>query len=145
MPKAVHGKDARLFASIRTVTNVDNISRYLNKESLPRMRDVYDVTTQGAASKEYISGLTDATFSFGGPFISIADEKFSEWMAEAEIQFAYFPAGVPTATFGVGTDEKPIYTGRMFLTEYSLDCPVGDKISVSSGAQIIGVPTRIDS
>lgn len=142
MPNALHGKDARLFATVSAaVANTDNISRYLNKENLPRVRDVYDVTTQGAASKEYISGLTDATFTFGGPFIAIADELFSVWMGENNLNFQYYPAGVG-AVFGAGEVQKPIYKGKMFLTEYSLDSNVGDKITVSSAAQIIGFPTR---
>ena len=140
MPRAIHGKDARLFAAIIAVKATHNISRYLNKENLPRVRDVYDVTTQGVASKEYISGLTDATFTFGGPFIAIADELFSEWMSENELNFQYYPAGVNV--FGTGSATNPIYSGKMFLTEYSLDCNVGDKIMVSSASQIIGVPTR---
>lgn len=141
MPKPIHGKDARLFAAVGNPANADNISRFLNKESLPRVRDVYDVTTQGAASKEYISGLTDATFSFGGPFIAVADEKFSEWMGENRLNFGFYPAGVGAA-FGTGEEERPLYKGIMFLTEYSLDANVGDKISVSAAAQIVGVPVR---
>ena len=85
--------------------------------------------------------MTDATFTFGGPFIAVADALFSEWMGEDSLNFQYYPAGVG-AVFGTGEAGKPIYEGIMFLTEYSIDSNVGDKITVSSASQIIGVPTR---
>lgn len=143
MPTAIHGKDARLYASKSAISSSDDISKYMDKENLPRVRDVYDVTTQGAASKEYISGLTDATFSFGGPFIANADVKFSEWMEENELNFEWYPAGVGTR--GTGTTAKPFYKGKMFFTEYSLDCNVGDKVTVTAAAQITGAPERVSS
>ena len=62
----VHGRRGRLYAGIASDTAVAEPITFLNKWDINWTVDKVDVTCLGDTNKVYVSGLPDASGSFGG-------------------------------------------------------------------------------
>lgn len=134
-----HGKDAVFSVddsggTLRTISSyVDNVS------GLPSARNLSEVTAFGDEGTKSIPGLQNATFSISGHYDSTAttgpDAVLSSLLtATATASFEYGPEGSANGAIK--------YSGECWMTNYSVDAPVGDKVSFSAEFQVDGTVTR---
>lgn len=130
-----HGKDAAFKIddsgdTLRTLTSyVDNVS------GLPGARDLSGVTAMGDSGTKSIPGLQNVTFSISGHFDSTATTGpyavlNSLRTATATASFEYGPEG---ATAG----DTKLY-GECWMTEFTTDASVTEKVSFSASFQVDG-------
>lgn len=62
----VHGRRGRLYVGITSDTSAAEPIAFLNSWSIDFSTDRVDVTALGDSNKVYVSGLSDASGSFGG-------------------------------------------------------------------------------
>lgn len=132
---AVHGKNA--------VTQLDNgagtlanITSYLSKASLERMRETAETTVFGLNDKTYTAGLKDATFSGEGNFDPPLDLILSDDIGDNTNTktLQYDPQG--------STSGLPRYSVECWVTKYSIDTDIGEKGAISFELQCTGAVTR---
>lgn len=128
----VHGKTAD-FRIDNSAGSLTDISAYCDSVDFPLTADTAEVTTFGDASKEYIAGLKDATISISGSWDATADAVLAGIIGLAG-SFQYGPAGTTL------TNIK--YTGEAICTSYTVNAPVGDKVTFSAEFQVTGAVTR---
>jgi hypothetical protein len=134
----VHGSGAAFKlddsgGTLRTLTSyVDSVS------GLPGGRELSAVTAFGDSGTRSIPGLQNITFSVSGHFDSTATTGPNAVInslraATATASFEYGPEG--------GTTGKVKYSGECWLTEYTVDASVSDKVSFSATFQVDGTVT----
>lgn len=128
----VHGKTAD-FRVDNSGGSLTDISAYCDSVDFPATADTAEVTTFGDSSKEYIAGLKDATISISGSWDATADGVLAAIVGVSG-SFQYGPAGV------TGGNIK--YTGEAICTSYTVNAPVGDKVTFSAEFQVTGAVTR---
>lgn len=128
----VHGKTAD-FRVDNSGGSLTDISTYCDSVDFPMTADTAEVTTFGDASKEYIAGLKDATISVSGSWDATADAVLAAIVGLSG-SFQYGPAGT------TGGNIK--YTGEAICTSYTVNAPVGDKVTFSAEFQVTGAVTR---
>lgn len=127
----VHGKTA-VFKIDNSAGSLQDISAYCDSIDFPMTMDTAEVTTFGDSSKEYLAGLKDATISISGSWDATADAILAALTTAGT--FEYGPAG---STAGLVK-----YTGEAICTGYTVNAPVGDKVSFSAEFQVTGAVTR---
>jgi hypothetical protein len=131
----VHGKSAVFKlddsgGTLRTLTSyVDNVS------GLPGGRELSAVTAFGDSGTKSISGLQNVTFSVSGHFDSTATTGPNAVInslrtATATASFEYGPEGSSSGNIK--------FYGECWLTEYTVDASVSDKVSFSATFQVDG-------
>lgn len=131
----VHGKDAVFKiddsgGTLRTLSSyVDNVS------GLPGGRNLSEVTAFGDSGTKSIPGLQNVTFSIAGHFDSTATTGPNAVLnslrtATATATFEYGPEG--------GTSGKVKFSGECWLTGYTTDASVAEKVSFSADFQVDG-------
>lgn len=128
----VHGKTA-VFKIDNSGGSLTDISAYCDSVDFPLTADTAEVTTFGDSSKEYVAGLKDATISISGSWDATADGVLAAIVGVAG-SFEYGPAG--------STVSNIKYTGECICTGYTVNAPVGDKVSFSAEFQVTGAVTR---
>jgi hypothetical protein len=134
----VHGKDA-VFKLDDAAGTLRTLSQYVdNVSGLPGGRDLSEVTAFGDQGTRHIPGLQNVSFSISGHFDSTATTGphtviNSLRTATATATFEYGPEG--------GTTGKVKFSGECWLTEYTAEASVGDKVSFSAEFQVDGVVT----
>lgn len=128
----VHGKSAD-FRIDNSGGSLTDISAYCDSVDFPLTADTAEVTTFGDSSKEYIAGLKDATISISGSWDATADAVLAAIVGVAG-SFQYGPAG--------STASNIKYTGEAICTSYTVNAPVGDKVTFSAEFQVTGAVTR---
>lgn len=131
---ATHGKKA--------VIQLDNgagaltdITAYLSKSSLERMRETAETTVFGLENKTYVAGLKDATFSGEGNFDPALDAILDAALGTDNTKTLQFdPVGPGTGNIR--------YSVETLVTKYSFDPDLGDKVPCSFELQCTGVITR---
>ena len=127
----VHGKTA-VFKIDNSAGSLQDISAYCDSVDFPMTMDTAEVTTFGDSSKEYLAGLKDATISISGSWDATADAILAALTTAGT--FEYGPAGSASGAVK--------YTGEAILTGYTVNAPVGDKVSFSAEFQVTGAVTR---
>ncbi|MFI9552647.1 hypothetical protein [Nonomuraea endophytica] len=136
----VHGKNS-VFAVDDTGGTLRTLSQYVdNVSGLPGSRDLSEVTAFGDQGVKNIPGLVNTTFSVSGHFDSTATTG-------PDVVMGGLLAGqTATATFEYGpegsTTGKIKYSGEAWITSYTAESGVGDKVSFSAEFQVDGVVTR---
>ncbi|UBU11602.1 hypothetical protein [Nonomuraea gerenzanensis] len=135
-----HGKDSA-FAVDDTGGTLRTLSQYVdNVSGLPGSRDLSEVTAFGDEGVKNIPGLVNATFSISGHFDSTVttgpDAVLGALMTgqSATATFEYGPEG--------NTSGKVKYSGEAWITSYTAESSVSDKVSFSAEFQVDGVVTR---
>lgn len=134
-----HGKDTVFKiddsgGTLRTLTSyVDQVS------GLPGARQFSEVTAMGDSGVKQIPGLQNVSFSVQGHFDSTATTGPNAVIASlrtatATATFEYGPEG------GASGDVK--FSGECWLTEYTVDASVSDKVSFSASFQVDGTVTE---
>ena len=73
----VHGRRGRLYAGIASDTAVAEPITFLDKWSIEFATDKVDVTCLGDTTKVYVSGLPDASGTFGGFYDTATAQLFT--------------------------------------------------------------------
>jgi hypothetical protein len=134
----VHGKDID-FQLDDSAGTLRTIKVDLNSVSgLPGARGLSETTAFGDQGTRYIPGLANNTFQIAGHFNSAATTGVTTVLnglrtATATTSFIYGPEGSATG--------KVKYTGECWLSEFSIDAAVADRVPVSATFQIDGVVT----
>lgn len=114
---------------------LQNITAYLAKSSLERMREMADTTVFGIENKTYVAGIKDATFSGEGNFDPLLDAILDgDLNTDNTTTLQYDPQGP-----GTGNSR---YSVEALITKYSFDTDTGGKGSCSFELQCTGVVTR---
>jgi hypothetical protein len=134
----VHGKDAVFKlddsgGTLRTLTSyVDSVS------GLPGGRELAEVTAMGDGGTKSIPGLQNVTFQVSGHFDSTASTGTNAVIASlrtatATSSFEYGPEG--------GSTGKVKFSGECWLTEYTVDASVSEKVGFQATFQVDGTVT----
>jgi hypothetical protein len=117
------------------------LSQYVdNVSGLPGNRDLSEVTAFGDQGTKNIPGLVNTSFSISGHFDNTA-------VSGPDVVLGGLMTGqTATATFEYGpegsTTGKIKYSGECWITSYTAESGVGDKVSFSAEFQVDGVVTR---
>lgn len=134
----VHGKDIA-FQLDDAAGMLRNVKIYLNQVSgLPGGRALSETTAFGDQGTRNIPGLANVTFSIAGHLDRTATTGIGIVLeglrtATATASFEYGPEGSASG--------KLKYTGECWLTDFTIDAAVADKVPVSASFQVDGVVT----
>lgn len=134
-----HGKDVA-FKLDDSGGTLRTLSTYTDSVSgLPAARELADVTAFGAGGTKWIPGLQNVTFTASGHFDSTTTTGphavlNSLRTTTATASFEYGPEGADTG------DVK--LSGECWLTEYTVDANVREKVSWSATFQVDGTVTN---
>lgn len=132
----VHGKDIA-FSLDDAAGTLRNVKIYLNQVSgLPGGRALSEVTAFGDQGTRNIPGLSNVTFSIAGHLDRTASTGIGIVLeglrtATATATFEYGPEG--------GATGKLKYSGECWLTEFTIDAAVAEKVPVAATFQVDGV------
>ena len=136
----VHGKDS-VFSVDDTGGSLRALSSFVdNVSGLPGSRDLSEVTAFGDEGVRNIPGLVNATFSISGhwdPTQTTGPDAVLGGLMTGQTAPATFEYGPQGST---STNIK--YTGEAWLTSYTAESSVSDKVSFSAEFQVDGVITR---
>lgn len=134
----VHGKDIA-FQLDDAAGTLRNIKIYLNQVSgLPGGRGLSETTAFGDQGTRNIPGLATVTFSISGHLDRTATTGVGIVLeglrtASATSSFEYGPEG--------NASTKLKYTGECWLTEFTIDAAVADRVPVAATFAVDGVVT----
>jgi hypothetical protein len=133
-----HGKDA-VFSLDDSGGTLRSIKIYLNSVTgLPGARALSEVTAFGDAGTKSLPGLANVTFQIGGHYDATASTGVATVLnglrtATATASFEYGPAGSATGALKI--------LGECWMTEYTIDASVSDRVPVAATFQVEGIPT----
>lgn len=134
----VHGKDIA-FQLDDSAGTLRNVKIYLNSVTgLPGARALSEVTAFGDAGTKSIPSLANVTFQIGGHYEATATTGVTTVLnglrtATATASFEYGPAGSATGALKI--------TGECWMTEYTIDASVSDRVPIAASFQVDGIPT----
>lgn len=134
----VHGKGA-VFSLDDSGGTLRNIKIYLNSVTgLPGARALSEVTAFGDDGTKSIPSLANVQFSIGGHYDATATTGVATVLnglrtATATSTFEYGPAGSASGALKV--------TGEAWMTEYTIDASVSERVPIAASFQVEGVPT----
>lgn len=110
-----------------------DISVYTDSVTNGRTQETSDVTAFSHDDRVFIAGLKSGTFSLSGHWDTTADTTITGCFDGSTVAIIYGPAGT--------TAGNVKYTANCLITDYSVDSPVGDKVSWSASFQRSGALT----
>jgi hypothetical protein len=134
----VHGKGA-VFSIDDSGGTLRTVTVYLNSVSgLPGARALSEVTAFGDSGTKSIPGLANVPFSIGGHYDATASTGIATVLngirtATATSTFEYGPAGSASGALKI--------TGECWMTEYTIDASVSDRVPIAASFQVDGIPT----
>lgn len=134
----VHGKGA-VFSIDDSGGTLRTVTIYLNSVSgLPGARALSEVTAFGDSGTKSIPGLANVPFSIGGHYDATASTGIATVLnglrtATATSTFEYGPAGSASGALKI--------TGECWMTEYTIDASVSDRVPIAASFQVDGIPT----
>lgn len=134
----VHGKGA-VFSLDDSGGTLRSIRIYLNSVTgLPGARALSEVTAFGDDGTKSIPSLANVQFSIGGHYDATATTGVATVLngirvATATSTFEYGPAGSASGALKV--------TGECWMTEYTIDASVSERVPIAGSFQVDGVPT----
>lgn len=134
-----HGKDAHFSLDDSTDT-LQNLSTYTdNVSGLPSARQFSEVTAFGDQGVKNIPGLQNVTFSASGSFDSTATTG-----PHAVLNSLRTAANTASFEFGPeGNGSGAVkFSGECWLTNYTVDTSVSDKVPWSAEFQVDGTVTE---
>lgn len=133
-----HGKDA-VFSLDDSGGTLRAVKVYLNQVSgLPGARALSEVTAFGDSGTKSIPSLANVQFSIAGHYDATATTGIATVLnglrtATATSTFEYGPAGSASGALKI--------TGEAWLTEYTIDASVSDRVPIAASLQVEGIPT----
>lgn len=138
MPTYVHGKDA-VFSLDDSGGTLRAININLNSVTgLPGARALSEVTAFGDGGTKSIPSLANVQFSIAGHYEATATTGVATVLnglrtATATSTFNYGPAGGGTGALKI--------TGECWMTAYTIDATVSDRVPIAASFQVEGIPT----
>jgi len=117
----VHGRRGRLYAGIASDTAAAEPITFLSSWSLDFTVDKVDVTSFGDTNKTYVSGLPDASGSFGGFYDNATAQLYTASQDGLARRFYLYPDNSDTLEYFYGTA----------LFDFSISGSVTDGVAVS--------------
>ena len=117
---AIHGRKGRLYASITSGGTAEAVA-YLNSWSIEFSTDFVEVTAFGDATKSYVSGIPDASGSFGGYYDTATAQLYTAATDGVARKFYLYPTNDSTGTYWFGTA----------LFDISVSGGVADAVTIS--------------
>lgn len=134
----VHGKDID-FQLDDAAGTIRAVKLYLNSVSgLPGARGLSETTAFGDQGTRYIPGLANTTFSIAGHFDTTATTGIITVLNG--LRTATVPQSVIYGPEGSVTG-KVKYTAECWLSDFSIDAAVADRVPFSASFQVDGVVT----
>jgi len=133
-----HGKDA-VFSLDDSGGTLRSVKIYLNSVAgLPGARALSEVTAFGDQGVKSIPSLANVQFSIGGHYDATATTGIATVLnglrtTTVTSTFEYGPAGSATGALKI--------TGECWLTNYTIDSSVSDRVPIAAQFQVDGVPT----
>ena len=129
-----HGK-AAVFKLDNAAGTLTDVSGYLTDVSQSRSTDTAETQTLGDASKEYLAGLKDATFSLEGKWDPALDVILDAALGASSTKtFEYGPAGTASGAIK--------YVGECICTSYEVSTGIDGAAEFSAELQVTGDVTR---
>jgi hypothetical protein len=134
----VHGKDA-VFTLDDSGGTPRAVRVYLNSVTgLPGARQLSEVTAFGDGGVKNIPSLANVPFSIGGHYDATASTGIATVLnglrtSTATSTFEYGPAGSASGAIKI--------TGECWMTEYTIDADVSNRVPIAASFQVDGVPT----
>lgn len=134
----VHGKDIA-FQLADSGGTLRNVRIYLNAvNGLPGARALSETTAFGDQGTRWIPGMANQTFTIAGSCDTTATVGVTTVLNGLRTHtdpeaFEYGPEG--------NASGKVKYTGNCWLTDFTMDAAVNDKVPVSATFQVDGVVT----
>lgn len=121
----VHGSNSTMSVDATAIT------AYTDNVSFSRDVDLAETTVFGNDDKTYIAGLEGATISISGHWDATADSTLHGLFDGASVAWSYSPdAGTTT------------YSGNAFVTNYTQNNPVGDRVNWNVSLTVTGAVAR---
>lgn len=132
MPTFRHGKLSYFsLGSLNTESNRVNLSPYLSQVQFPRPIDVAETSTFGTTAKQFVVGLTSASFSFSGHYDETIVAQLEGLVgSERPVAFGYGPGGSAAG--------RKQYLGICLLTSLDSSGSITDMTGLSLSAQVTG-------
>lgn len=135
---ATHGKRTHIAMdnAAGTLTDITNIGR---DATYSRSADMADASHFGTQDKEYVPGMTDATFSVKGLYTP-AQEQMVQEVLDAQSADLLPPPGTITIVYGPQGNRpgEPMRTFEAYITSLETSGSVGDLVSMSVNFQRTG-------
>jgi hypothetical protein len=134
----VHGKDA-VFTLDDSGGTPRAVRIYLNAvNGLPGARTLSEVTAFGDGGVKNIPSLANVPFSIGGHYDATASTGIATVLnglrtTTATSTFEYGPAGSASGAIKI--------TGECWMTEYTIDAEVSNRVPIAASFQVDGIPT----
>jgi hypothetical protein len=134
----VHGKGA-VFSLDDSGGTPRAIRIYLNQISgLPGARALSEVTAFGDDGTKSIPGLANVPFTIGGHYDATASTGVATVLnglrtTTATSTFEYGPAGGASGALKI--------SGECWMSEYTIDASVSDRVPIAASFQVDGIPT----
>lgn len=132
-----HGKDA-VFSLDDSGGTLRAVHVNLNSVTgLPGARALSEVTAFGDGGTKSLPGLANVSFSIAGHYDATATTGIATVLnglraTTATSTFNYGPAGSTTGYIKM--------TGECWMTEYTIDASVSDRVPIAASFQVDGVP-----
>jgi hypothetical protein len=99
---AIHGRKGRLYAAITSAGTAEPIA-YLNAWTINFATDFVEVTAFGDATKSYVSGIPDASGTFGGYYDTATAQLYTAASDGVARKFYLYPTNDTATTYWFGT------------------------------------------
>jgi FlaG/FlaF family flagellin (archaellin) len=123
---ATHGKNSE-FALDTTAGDLTDLSEYISEVSLPLSTDMSEVTGFQKGSKEYVPGLKDCQFTASVVWNATVDGYL----------WTIYNAGT-IATFNYKPDGTIVYSGEVYISNYTPASSTNDAVKGSVTFQVSG-------
>lgn len=128
----VHGRRGRLYAGIASDTASAEPITFLNSWSIDFTTDKVDVTSFGDTNKVYVSGLPDASGSFGGFYDNATAQLYTASQDGLARRFYLYP----------DTSDGDYFYGTA-LFDFSINGAVADGVAVSGSWAAASAVTKV--
>lgn len=99
----IHGRKGQLYVGLASDTAVATPVTFLNQWSIDFTTDKVDVTCFGDTNKTYVSGLPDASGSFGGFYDDATAQLYTASQDGLARRFYLYPSNADTGDYWYGT------------------------------------------
>lgn len=117
----IHGRKGQLYVGLASDTAVATPVTFLSSWSIDFATDKVDVTAFGDTNKVYVSGLPDASGSFGGFYDDATAQLYTASQDGLARRFYLYPTNADTGDYWYGTA----------LFDFSSSGAVSDAVTVS--------------
>lgn len=113
-----------------------NYSTSVKSANWDRVRDILEANVFGVASKRYVPGLSDATFSVEFYYTVAVEDAMHDLLEYSgiDVDFIIGPNGTVTG--------QPKYTGQALISKVSHPLTVGEVKTISCDFQVCSTVTR---